>query len=134
MCARHGFHFFHERTMKIGGYHVAGLGYSNPTPFHTPGELSEEEIARRLEAFAGLKPLLLICHCPPFGSPLDRIREGVHAGSTAVRDFVAREQPEYLFCGHIHEAAGVTAELGSTLAINAGKRGHLLELKDTGDI
>ena len=38
---------------RLGGYHVAGLGYSNPTPFHTPGEYSEPEMERRLQPFAG---------------------------------------------------------------------------------
>jgi Icc-related predicted phosphoesterase len=32
---------------------VAGLGYSNPTPFNTPGEYSEKELAARLAGFAG---------------------------------------------------------------------------------
>ena len=37
-CREFGFHDFHGRTMEIAGYNVAGLGYSNPTPFNTPGE------------------------------------------------------------------------------------------------
>jgi len=127
-AARFGLNAFHERTLQLGGYHVAGLGYSNPTPFNTPGEYSEAEIARRLKKFARVEPLVLICHCPPYGTPLDRIREGVYAGSHSLREFVDRHQPEYLFCGHIHEAAGVCVRLGRTQAVNVGKRGHLLEL------
>jgi len=107
---------------------VAGLGYSNPTPFHTPGEYSEAELARKLEAFAGLAPLALICHCPPQGTALDQIRPGLHAGSTAVREFLLREQPEYFFCGHIHEAAGARVMIGKTQAVNVGKQGFLLDL------
>ena len=88
-CARFGFHDFHGQRMEIGRYHVAGLGYSSPTPFDTPGEYSEDQLAARLGRFAGLQPLIMVCHCPPYGSTLDRVREGVHAGSTAVRDFIA---------------------------------------------
>jgi uncharacterized protein len=127
-CARFGFHDFHGQRMEIGGYHVAGLGYSSPTPFDTPGEYSEDQLAARLGRFAGVKPLIMICHCPPYGSTLDRVREGMHAGSTAVRDFIAREQPEYLFCGHIHEAAGSSETFGKTTAVNVGKKGYLLQL------
>jgi Icc-related predicted phosphoesterase len=127
-CARFGFHDFHGRRMQVGRYHVAGLGYSSPTPFDTPGEYTEEEMAARLHKFAGLKPLVMICHCPPYGSTLDRIREGLHAGSTSVRDFIAAEQPEYLFSGHIHEAAGTTEAIGKTTAMNVGKKGYLLQL------
>ena len=51
-CERHGFVNFHGGTLDIEGTHVAGLGYSTPTPFDTPGEYSEEEMAARLEKFA----------------------------------------------------------------------------------
>jgi hypothetical protein len=128
LCRQYGLRNLHERSIEVAGYHMAGLGYSNPTPFNTPGEYSEAELARRLEPFAALEPLVLICHCPPYGSRLDRIRDGVHAGSTSVRDFVAKHQPAYFFCGHIHEAGGMSEQIGQTRAVNVGKRGYLLEL------
>lgn len=128
-CAAHGFRDLHGKSLRAGRYEVAGLGYSSPTPFNTPGEYGEDEMARRLAAFAGVAPMVLICHCPPYGTALDRIRDGLHGGSTAVRDFLAAEQPEWFFCGHIHEAAGVTAEIGKTRCVNAGKSGYLLELE-----
>ncbi len=127
-CERFGLQPFHGRTLEIAGYHVAGLGYSSPTPFNTPGEYSEAEMAARLEPFAGLKPLVLICHCPPLNTPLDRIRDSLHAGSRSVAEFIERRQPEMFFCGHIHEAEGVEVQLGATRARNTGKRGFLLEL------
>lgn len=129
LCERFGFVNFHGRSMEIGGWKVAGLGYSSPTPFETPGEYSEEEMAARLQAFAGLKPLVLICHAPPMGTRLDRIKEGLHAGSRAVKEFIEAEQPAYFFCGHIHEAEGVVEMLGSTRGMNVGKKGYLLELE-----
>jgi uncharacterized protein len=128
MCARFGLQPFHGRTLEIAGHHVGGLGYSNPTPFDTPGEYSEAEIAERLNAFSGLKPLILICHCPPLDTALDQVRAGVHAGSKAVRDFIEREQPVRFFCGHIHESQGVEVQMGPTHAMNVGKPGYLLEL------
>lgn len=128
MCERFHLHELHGRDLQVGGWHVAGLGYSSPTPFHTPGEYSEAEIAARLEAFATLEPLVLVCHCPPYGTALDRIREGRHAGSRSVREFIEKRQPAWFFCGHIHEAEGVSVQLGATRAQNVGKRGYLLEL------
>jgi Icc-related predicted phosphoesterase len=129
-CAKFGLHDFHERKLKIGKYHVAGLGYSGPTPFNTPGEYTEAQLTEKLAAFAKLQPLVMICHTPPQGTPLDRVRDGLHAGSQAVREFVDQHQPEYLFCGHIHEAEGVTIKMGKTKATNVGKRGYLLELNE----
>jgi Icc-related predicted phosphoesterase len=128
MCARRGLHAFHEQVLGVGRWHVAGLGYSNPTPFHTPGEYSEEVIAEKLAPFATLDPLVLVCHAPPYGTALDEMRAGMHAGSKSVRDFIDRYQPAHFFCGHIHEAEGVEIEMGRTRARNVGKKGYLLEL------
>jgi len=128
-CERFGFHDFHGQTLELGGWRIAGLGYSNPTPFNTPGEYSEAELSRRLAPFAELQPLVLICHCPPKATALDRVKEGLHAGSTAVREFIDRHQPEWFFCGHIHEAEGVQERMGATRGCNVGKRGFLLELE-----
>ena len=125
---KHGFHTFHGGTMKLSGYHVAGLGYSNPTPFNTPGEYSEDELAERLNKFATLDPLVLICHTPPLNSQLDHAGEDRHFGSRAVREFIERRQPEYFYCGHIHEAAGQHEKIGRTQAWNVGKLGRALEL------
>ena len=128
MCALHGLHDLHERHIQIGRWHVAGLGYSSPTPFHTPGEYSEAQIAEKLARFADLTPLVLVCHAPPFGTALDQVKPGLHAGSKSVREFIEKHQPAHFFCGHIHEAEGVTINVGSTRAQNVGKAGHLLEL------
>lgn len=128
-CSTYGFQNLHGRMFEANGHHVAGLGYSNPTPFNTPGEYSEEEIAKRLANFSALEPLVLICHCPPRDTPLDRIHERLHAGSKSVRDFIERHQPRHFFCGHIHEAEGSAARLGKTDCLNVGKRGHLLALE-----
>jgi hypothetical protein len=127
LCRKFGLHAFHERTFEAEGCHIAGLGYSNPTPFNTPGEYSEAEMGQRLARFATLKPLILICHCPPYGTPLDRVRDGMHAGSRAVAEFIREHQPEMFFSGHIHEAAGVEAMLGGARAFSAGPRGCLID-------
>jgi hypothetical protein len=128
LCARHGLNPFHGRSFEAAGHHVAGLGYSNPTPFNTPGEYPETEIARRLEAFAALAPLILVCHCPPRGTPLDEASPNAHFGSASIGEFIDRVQPRHFVCGHIHEAAGRTVDLGATRAHNAGKAGVMIEI------
>ena len=126
-CARHGFVNFHGGMLEIAGFQFAGLGYTSATPFDTPGEYSEPELAVRLSKFASLKPLVLICHAPPYGTTLDRIKEGLHGGSRSVLEFIERHQPAYFFCGHIHEAEGAVEQMGATRAQNVGKKGYLLE-------
>ncbi len=94
MCARYGLHDFHQKHMEVGRWQVAGLGYSSPTPFETPGEYSEPQLAERLERFAGLSPLVLICHTPALrhgarpGPP--RSSRGVGRGSKFHREASAR--------------------------------------------
>ena len=126
-CARHGFVNFHGKTAEIGGLRVAGLGYSTITPFDTPGEYTEQQFTERLSRFAGYKPHVLVCHSPPLNTPLDRIKEGLHAGSRAVGEFIEQHQPAHFFCGHVHEAEGAVVQMGATRAMNVGKKGWLLE-------
>ena len=131
-CERFGFFDFHRQIRALKSEHGttqwAGLGYSNITPFNTPGEYSEEEIARALAAFDHLKPLYLVVHFPPQGTRLDEFAAGKHAGSPTLREWVDRVQPLYLFCGHIHECAGRSDRLGSTQAFNVGKKGYTVEV------
>lgn len=127
-CARAGLVDFHGQVRQLGSTYWAGLGYSNPTPFDTPGEYTEEQIAEALEAFRNHAPLYLVAHAPPYGSELDQFAPGQHGGSHAVREWVEREQPEMLFCGHIHECGGKSDQIGRTRCFNVGKRGYLLDL------
>jgi Icc-related predicted phosphoesterase len=117
-----------RQTRKLNGTNWAGLGYSNITPFKTPGEYSEAEIAAALAPFAGLEKLYLVVHFPPRDTKLDEYAEGQHAGSPTLRTWVEKEKPLYLFCGHIHETAGMTDRLGTTQCINVGKEGYTIEV------
>jgi uncharacterized protein len=131
LCADFGLHNFHGGSITLDGVTIAGLGYSSPTPFKTPGEYTEAQMAGEL---AKLPPAqVLICHAPPNGTLLDRAgqdQEGkpLHFGSTAVAEYIAQTQPAYFFCGHIHEAEGVEERIGGTLGVNVGKKGYLLEI------
>jgi Icc-related predicted phosphoesterase len=131
-CKQFGFVDFHRRVRALEGKNGvtqwAGLGYSNPTPFDTPGEFSEEEIAAALAPFEGLSPLYLVVHFPPHDSQLDRVMLGRHAGSRTLRAWVERVQPAHLFCGHIHECAGKTERIGATQGVSLGKAGHVVEI------
>jgi uncharacterized protein len=130
LCAEFGLTDFHRHVRRLGTSVWAGLGYSNPTPFNTPGEYTEDELAEALAELERAKPQYVVAHCPPQGTAVDEIAPGRHAGSMAVRQWAERAQPAYLFCGHIHEAAGKRARLGATECVNVGKKGYTLELAD----
>lgn len=127
-CKQHGFVDFHRQVRSLGMTQWAGLGYSNITPFDTPGEYSEDEIANALADFDSFSQLYLVVHFPPHGTKLDEFAPGQHAGSPTLRKWVDRIQPAYLFCGHIHETAGHSDRIGATQCFNVGKQGYTLEI------
>ncbi len=120
----------HGRNVELAGLVFAGAGGSIHTPFGTPFEYSDEELARILEeALAGVEPgstrLVLVVHTPPYRSGLDRVAGGEYVGSKSLRGVLQRYKPLALATGHIHEAWGVAAPEG-VLSVNPGPlgRGH----------
>lgn len=120
------------------GVVLLSTGWTNPTPWHTYREVSEEELERRLEAVYQEVPpgARCICniHCPPYGSSLDEApeldaelhprfagRSLVPVGSRAVRSFIERHQPFLCLHGHVHESRGYR-HLGKSLCINPGSQ------------
>jgi Icc-related predicted phosphoesterase len=113
----------HGQGHRFGDLGIFGVGGSNVTPFYTPTEFSEEEIAAYLMAgYDMIKEAprkILIAHCPPYNTTVDRLYSGQHVGSTSVRQFIEAYQPDICISGHIHEAPGED-RLGNTLLLNPG--------------
>ncbi|MFQ6012744.1 MAG: metallophosphoesterase [Thermoplasmata archaeon] len=111
----------HGKRTEVRGHPLIGLGGSSPTPFHTPFELSEEEIRAALEPLM-VEGSILATHSPPYGH-VDTLA-GRHLGSRSLRTLVERYPPRLVLCGHIHEARGV--ETGATTYVNPGpaRNGH----------
>ncbi|HKW69294.1 MAG TPA: metallophosphoesterase [Candidatus Dormibacteraeota bacterium] len=124
------------RMVDIEGFSMISTGWSNPTPWKTHREDSEEKLAERIEAMASQVPdpsrAIFNLHCPPYKSGLDeapaidadlRLLHGGRAlrpvGSTAVREAIERHQPLLSLHGHIHESKGAI-KIGKTLSINPG--------------
>jgi Icc-related predicted phosphoesterase len=113
----------HGKTEHIGKILFIGLGGSNPTPFNTPFELSEEEIEKTLERLfcsaeeaENCGTIVLLTHAPPHGVR-DELPFG-HVGSKAISKFVDRV--DLVVCGHIHEAKG-SEKIGKTVVVNPGE-------------
>ena len=104
----------HGRSVKLDGWKLAGLGGSNPTPFGTPSEFSEEQISAFLAAAGVDQNTILMSHPPPYGL-FDSVG-GDHVGSKAVRDCILKNRPLMVICGHIHEYEGQEV-LGETLVV-----------------
>jgi len=111
------------RGLTIDNVGFFGVSASPISPLHTPYEISEEEIDRRIHAgYNHVKNALVkvfVPHAPPYGTKVDIVHSGIHVGSTAVRDFIENEKPDVVICGHIHEARGQDV-LESTRIVNCG--------------
>jgi uncharacterized protein len=116
---------------------IFGVSAAPKSPLRTPYELDDNEIQRRIEAgFDDVKDCRrqVFCpHAPPIGTACDRLANGEHVGSTVIRTFIEREQPDVVLCGHIHESRG-TDTIGAAQIINPGpaSAGHyaLVEVND----
>lgn len=108
----------------VPDFGVMGVGASTYTPFGTPSEVSEEEMALWLEeTYAQAEAfthLLAVIHTPPHNTLADDVGAGTHVGSKAVRAFLERVQPDLCLTGHIHESP-CEDRLGKTILINPGQ-------------
>jgi uncharacterized protein len=113
----------HGQGVVVNGVGIFGCGGSNITPFNTPTELTEDEIYETLKrgykAVQERRPLLMVCHPPPYQTKCDRLIGGKSVGSTAARRFIEEVKPDLCISGHIHESAA-TDLIGPTMVINAG--------------
>lgn len=107
----------HLKSFDYDNIKFIGIGGSNPTPFNTPFELSEEEMRSyidKLLADIG-ETTVLLSHAPPKGF-LDAV-DSRHVGSEAILRAV--DTVDVLACGHIHEQRG-TLVAGKTTILNPG--------------
>jgi Icc-related predicted phosphoesterase len=129
--------FFHLKKVEMGEWNFVGFGGSNPTPFGTPIEYTEERIYGELNRISINSKTVLVTHAPPYGSGVDITSKGTSAGSRSVRRIIEEKKPFMNICGHIHEGEGESV-IGSTkiLKVPPAMNGKALviELDDTNDI
>jgi Icc-related predicted phosphoesterase len=143
-----------DRLVDLGeGITMVSYGYSNPTPWHTPRELDDDELERRIDKLAAQvsrpERAIFNLHVPPARTAIDKapaldgslkpiVKGGAvvmqSVGSEGVRRLLAKYQPMLGLHGHIHESRGAV-RLGPTLAVNPGSEygdgmlcGALLEI------
>jgi uncharacterized protein len=117
---------------------VLGIGGSNPTPWNTLREFTEQQLEDLINSSVSPDlisvPTILFAHSPPWKSGLDKApllnRDLTYAtvlgaasespiGSRSVREAIERMQPLLGLFGHAHDSKGY-ARIGQTLCINPG--------------
>ena len=130
----------HGKSRIVNGIGIVGLGGSNYTPFNTPYEFSEQELADFLSAgysqTGDIADHILVSHTPPVKTQTDKLLNGNHVGSTAVRAYIEKQQPLLCLTGHIHESKGED-RIGRTLILNPGMAkdgGYIEVLAENGEV
>jgi uncharacterized protein len=134
-------------------HEMVSSGFTNMTPWHCPRDISEDDLAAKLEKLCGAVRNMGGCifnfHCPPYDTILDTAPmldetlkavtvNGViletNVGSTAVLNAIKKYQPLMSLHGHIHESRG-DCRIGRTVCLNPGSeyglgilRGALIHL------
>jgi Icc-related predicted phosphoesterase len=128
-----------RKVVQINDDHeMLSLGNANITPFECPGDLPEEELARKIDHIStqvsDMENCIFNLHCPPYGTIIDDAPDldedlrpqvgisGVEMGAVgcrAVRDSIEHYQPLLGLHGHIHESRG-SIQLGRTICLNPG--------------
>jgi uncharacterized protein len=138
----HSFFACENEVVNIDDDHtMVSVGYSTPTPWKTPREITDEQLGEMIESMiahvADHSHTIFNFHDPPVDSTLDTcpmldwskdppepIIQGGQtvmygAGSKSVRKAIEKYQPMLGLHGHIHESQSV-AKIGRTTIINPG--------------
>jgi Icc-related predicted phosphoesterase len=139
--------FAHNKVISYENIIFYGFGGSNPTPFETPFEFTEDTLYNNIKSLFNKKPQLikknssgsedyikiLLTHSPPYGSDADIIEDGTHVGSKSIEKIINEFQLDLNLCGHIHEAKSISS-INDTIIVNPGmlknNHGILIDTKN----
>ena len=107
------------RLNDIGFFGVSAMPPWRGDMYEFPEEELERFLAASCEQVEGSSRYIMVPHCPPRNSEVDRNASGVNVGSTAIRKWMDKVKPILVVCGHIHEARG-QAKVGDTIVVNCG--------------
>ena len=117
----------HGYSVKYDDVGIFGCGSSN-VGIHG---ISEKEIFEMLKRghnyLADVRKKIMMTHVHPAGSKMEMLSNFV-SGSTGVMEAIKQFKPDILLCSHVHEAEGLEEQIGTTLVINVGRKGKVLDL------
>ncbi|HJR45931.1 MAG TPA: metallophosphoesterase [Actinomycetota bacterium] len=115
-----GVHLCDGRVVSLEGERFGFVGGALPTPLHVAGEITEEEMAAKIE---GLGEVDVLCsHIPPAVPELcfDTIAGKHERGSEDLLRYIEDVQPKRAYFGHVHQPLVSSMHVGRTLCINVG--------------
>ena len=88
--------YIHEKRIELAdSLNIVGFGFSNITPYGTPGELSEEEIYERMSRLDIDKTrfYFVIARLMGFSTRVREVAGKKHIGSVAIRKIIEEKKP-----------------------------------------
>tara|TARA_Y100000296_G_scaffold38235_1_gene44297 strand:+ start:553 stop:1149 length:597 start_codon:yes stop_codon:yes gene_type:complete len=70
---------------------------------------------------------ILLTHAPPYGTKLDIVYYE-HVGSKSIFEFIYKNKPTYVVCGHIHDCGKRRDVINGVPVLNTGGDGVIIEV------
>ena len=108
------------QVVTLEGERFGFIGGALPTPLHVAGEITEEEMGRKVE---GLGEVDVLCsHIPPAVPELcfDTLANKSEKGSVDLLRYIEDVQPRRAYFGHVHQPLLSSMHIGRTHCINIG--------------
>ena len=113
--------FYEEDGIVFAGYGGGGFAQEDKN-----FEKFSKEITSRRKG----KKLVLLFHMPPYGTKTDHLSMG-YVGSMSYTEYIKKEKPDLVLCGHLHENFGKMDKIGKSIIFNPGPNGSFVEIKTT---
>jgi Icc-related predicted phosphoesterase len=71
--------------------------------------------------------LVVMFHGPPYKTRVDLIM-GEHVGNKSYTDFIRKQKPDLVICGHLHDNNHRHDMIGKSVVVNPGPDGKMMDL------
>jgi Icc-related predicted phosphoesterase len=115
-----GVHDVDGQVVTLEGERFGFAGGALPTPLHVAGEISEEEMAAKIDS---LEECDVLCtHIPPDVPELcfDTLAKKSERGSSDILRYIRDVQPRRAYFGHVHQPLVSSMYIGQTWCVNVG--------------
>lgn len=117
--------FVHKNGYRFGDCLFVGYGGGGFSLVYPEFEHFIPKIKAKIR---GEDKLVLLTHAPPYGTKLDFLEYFGHVGSKSARKAIRELKPRLVLCGHLHENFHKMHKIGTTLIVNPGPDGSIIEI------
>jgi len=116
----------HGYSIKKGDLGIFGAGYESKTgPFWVEDETIFDTLKKGHDSVKDSKKTIMVTHSHHRGS---KAEFSGFEGSKAVKKAIDKFHPDILISAHIHEAGGITEQIGKTTIIHVGRNPAIFEI------